>query len=257
MTTIIVFFLVHWYLSIFAQTFFMHRYAAHGMFTMSKGWERFFFIFSYIAMGSSYLSARVYGILHRYHHAYADTEDDPHSPSYSKNAIQMMWETSKMYGNIKRNKIEIEPRFSKNVPTWNAFDKIADNPISRLLWASLYVLIYVQFAPYWWLFLLLPIHFAMGPVHGVIINWFAHTIGYRNFEVKDTSTNFLPFDFLTLGEAYHNNHHTHGSRPNFGGIRWHELDLAWLIIRGLDKVGVIKLRKVASTASIKPARKAA
>ncbi|MEL6842261.1 MAG: acyl-CoA desaturase, partial [Bacteroidota bacterium] len=29
---ILIFFLVHWYLSIFMQTFYLHRYAAHGMF---------------------------------------------------------------------------------------------------------------------------------------------------------------------------------------------------------------------------------
>jgi stearoyl-CoA desaturase (Delta-9 desaturase) len=47
---ILIFFLAHWYLSLFSQTFFLHRYAAHQMFTMSKSWEKFvynsgFFIF--------------------------------------------------------------------------------------------------------------------------------------------------------------------------------------------------------------------
>ena len=31
---ILIFFLCHWYLSLFVQTFFLHRYSAHGMFTM-------------------------------------------------------------------------------------------------------------------------------------------------------------------------------------------------------------------------------
>ncbi len=44
---IILFFVAHWYLSLFAQTFFHHRYAAHRAFTMSKGWEKFFFVYSY------------------------------------------------------------------------------------------------------------------------------------------------------------------------------------------------------------------
>ncbi len=253
---ILAFFLFHWYLSIFAQTFFLHRYAAHGMFTMSKFWERFFFIFTFIAQGSSYLSPKVYGILHRYHHAYADTENDPHSPSHSHNIFDMMMDTSKSYGDIKHNKIEIEPRFLKNVPTWDAFDKFADSPINRLMWGGLYILFYLQFATAWWMFLLLPIHFLMGPVHGMVINWFAHTIGYRNFEVSDTSTNFLPFDFLTMGEAYHNNHHKYGARPNFGGFRWHELDPTWLIIKGLDKAGIIQI-KAKATIQVDAARKAA
>jgi stearoyl-CoA desaturase (Delta-9 desaturase) len=90
---------------------------------------------------------------------------------------------------------------------------------------------------------LLPIMFLMSPIHGAIINWFAHKYGYRNFEVKDTSRNFLPVDFLMMGESYHNNHHKNGSRANFGGIRWHELDPTYLVIRLLDAMKIIKLAK--------------
>ena len=87
---------------------------------MNKGWERFFFIFSYITQGSSYMSPRVYGILHRIHHAYTDTELDPHSPSYDKNVIAMMWRTSVTYVGILRKRTEVEPRFTKNVPEFSS-----------------------------------------------------------------------------------------------------------------------------------------
>jgi stearoyl-CoA desaturase (delta-9 desaturase) len=102
---------------------------------------------------------------------------------------------------------------------------------------------YVQFATTWWLWLLLPIHFLMSPIHGAIINWFAHKYGYRNFPVGDTSRNFLPVDFLMMGESYHNNHHKNGSRANFGGIRWHEIDPTYIVIKLLDKVGAIRIVK--------------
>ena len=69
MLAIIIFFIAHWYLSLFAQSFFHHRYAAHRAFTMSPFWEKFFFVYSYVTQGSSYMSPRVYGILHRIHHA--------------------------------------------------------------------------------------------------------------------------------------------------------------------------------------------
>jgi len=52
-----------------------------------------------------------------------------------------------------------------------------------------------------------------------------------NFEVGDTSRNFLPVDVLMMGESYHNNHHKNGSRANFGGVRWHEIDPTYLVIR--------------------------
>ena len=69
---IFLFIVVHWYLSLFAQSFFHHRYSAHQMFTMPKWVEKFFFIFSFIAQGSSYMSPKVYGILHRLHHEQAE-----------------------------------------------------------------------------------------------------------------------------------------------------------------------------------------
>ena len=52
---IIVFFLAHWWGSVLMQTFFLHRYASHGMFRLSKGWERFFHLATYVTQGSSYL----------------------------------------------------------------------------------------------------------------------------------------------------------------------------------------------------------
>jgi stearoyl-CoA desaturase (Delta-9 desaturase) len=59
--------------------------------------------------------------------------------------------------------------------------------------------------------------------------------------VGDTSRNFLPVDFLMMGESYHNNHHKFGSRANFGGIRWHEIDPTYLVIRLLDKMKIIRI----------------
>ena len=56
MAIILTFFIGHWVSSIFSQTFFLHRYGAHKQFTMSKGWERFFHLFTFVAQGSSFLN---------------------------------------------------------------------------------------------------------------------------------------------------------------------------------------------------------
>ena len=91
MIIILLFLVIHWYLSLFMQTFLQHRYAAHGAFSMSKFWECFFYLVAYITQGSSYVSPRAYGIMHRMHHAYTDTDKDPHSPKYDSNLFKMMW----------------------------------------------------------------------------------------------------------------------------------------------------------------------
>ena len=62
MIPILTFFFAHWFLCVFCQTFFLHRYGAHRMFTMSQGWERFFHLLTYVSQGPSYLHPRGYAI---------------------------------------------------------------------------------------------------------------------------------------------------------------------------------------------------
>lgn len=235
-------FLILWYGGLFFQTFFLHRYAAHQSFTMSKTTERMAFVLTWLFQGSNYLSAYGYGVMHRMHHAYADTEKDPHSPKFDENVFVMMWRTKSIYQNINEKRIDVDKKFTKNVPQWSRFDKMASSKISRTIWTILYFLFFLKFATTWWLWLFLPVIVLMAPIHGVIINWYAHIYGYVNFKLKDTSKNLLPFDFLMMGEAYHNNHHKNGSRANFGGVRWHEIDPTYFIMKALNKLQIIKLK---------------
>ncbi len=211
---------------------------------MSKTTEKVTYILTWLFQGSNYLSAYGYGVMHRMHHAYADTKKDPHSPKYDKNVFTMMWRTKSIYQKINNKKIDVDEKFSKNVPQWRNFDRIASSNISRIIWLILYFVFFLKFATIWWLWLFFPILILMAPIHGVIINWFAHTYGYTNFKLKDTSKNLLPFDFLMMGEAYHNNHHKHGNRANFGGVKWHEIDPTYFIMKVLNTLRIIKINPI-------------
>jgi stearoyl-CoA desaturase (delta-9 desaturase) len=239
---ILIFFVAHWYLSLFSQTFYLHRYSAHKMFTMNKFWEKFFYLFTYITQGASYLTPRPYAIMHRLHHAYSDTEKDPHSPHFFKEVMSMMKYTYKIFSGIHNNEFKVDSKFDRNFPEWKSVDYLANTWGSRLFFGTGYVLFYINFATNWWMYLLLPIHFLMGPVHGAIVNWAGHKYGYRNFNENDQSKNTLIFDFLMLGELFQNNHHHAGSRPNFAA-KWWEIDPVYPIIILLDKVRIIKLAK--------------
>jgi stearoyl-CoA desaturase (delta-9 desaturase) len=256
---ILAFFVAHWLLSVFCQTFFLHRYAAHSMFTMSKGWEKFFHLLTFICQGSSYLNPRAYAILHREHHAFSDTARDPHSPHVYPNLINMMLVTKNRYQGIQLRRIEPEARFEGGTPEWPLLDKFGRTWASHILFMSLYTAYYVAFVPKGmeYLYLLLPIHFMMGPVHGAIVNWCGHKYGYRNFETTrdDKSRNTLVFDFLTMGELFQNNHHKYGMSPNFAA-RWFEIDPTYPVIKVLSWLKIIDLgpspqmsRYPASTAS--------
>ena len=240
---IIIFFVAVWYVSLFTQTFFHHRYASHGAFQMSKFWERFFFLFTYVAQGSHYMSPRAYAIMHRLHHAHTDTERDPHSPNFSSNMMSMMWRTSMRYRAIFKGHETVDEKFTRNLPEWKGFDRWANSPVSRLLWVGVYTTIFILFATSAWQYLLLPVVITMGAFHGAIINWFAHKVGYRNFRLRNTSQNLISIDMLMLGESYHNNHHKRPSAVNFG-FRWHELDPVYPVILLLNWLRVIRLPKV-------------
>ncbi len=237
---ILLFFVLHWQLSVFFQTFFLHRYGAHRQFTMSKGWERFFLLCTYVTQGSSFLSPRGYAILHRMHHAYSDTEKDPHSPLFYGNAGSLMLATKKKYDDFAYRRVEPEPRFAAGLPDWPALERLGQSWAMRLLWIAAYTLFYVHFATHAWMFALLPFHFVMGPVHGAIVNWCGHKYGYKNFDNGDASRNTLIFDFLTLGELFQNNHHKFAMSPNFA-VRRFEVDPAYLAMRLFDALGIIDM----------------
>jgi len=240
---IFLFLFVHWQLAVFVQTFYLHRYAAHRMFTMSPGWERFFHLLTYLVQGPSYLNPRGYAILHRMHHAFSDTEKDPHSPHNYGNALTMMWATKKTYDDFAYGRTEPEARFDGGVPRWNFVDHtLGQNWLLRIVWAAGYTLFYVKFATATWQFAFLPMHFVMGPIHGAIVNWCGHKYGYRNFDNGDQSVNTLPWDLLIGGELFQNNHHKFGMAPNFA-VRRFELDPTYQVMRLLNAVGIIDMPK--------------
>ena len=80
----------------------------------------------------------------------------------------------------------------------------------------------------------------------ILLGWWGVTeyiYGYVNFAMKNTSKNLFRFDFLMMGEGYHNNHHKYASRANFG-VKWYEIDVTYLVIRLLDALRIIHLKPI-------------
>lgn len=241
MAPILVFFVGHWWLSIFCQTFFLHRYSAHRQFRMSRGWEKFFHVLTWAAQGSSYLEPRAYAILHRMHHAYSDTDKDPHSPVRVPNLFKMMWRTKRIYSGLRDGSLQPEARFAEGeFPRDRFLDGAGNSWPMSIAWGAAYTLFYAKFATAPWMYGLLFFHYFMGPVHGAIVNWCGHKYGYRNFAQDDDSRNTLVFDFVTLGELFQNNHHKFGMSPNFA-VRGFEVDPCYQVMRVLHAIGVIDM----------------
>jgi stearoyl-CoA desaturase (delta-9 desaturase) len=230
-----------WYLSLFHQTFFLHRYSAHRMFTLNKFWERFFFVTTWITQNVSFLNPRAYAILHRLHHTYSDTDKDPHSPLHNRNLFVMMWRTRLVYKKIVERTVEVPKQFQGNYPEWNKIEEIMESNWLRLIWIGAWITFYAFFATSWWMWLFLPINLLVSPIQGAIVNWFGHKLGYQNHDNRDNSKNTTPVDVLLLGELFQNNHHKYPVRANFA-TRWWEFDPVYPVMRMFDAIGIIKLK---------------
>jgi stearoyl-CoA desaturase (delta-9 desaturase) len=215
------------------------------MFSLSaaRGERVFHTLFAHLVQGLV-PSPRAYAILHREHHAYSDEPGDPHAPRFFANVLTMMWATRDGTGarppcldaraSVPRGVSGLgEPR--------HAF---ADRWPVRIGWGAVYLLLYVWLATAWWQFLLLPVHWVMGPIHGAIVNWCGHRYGYRNYMTRDASRNVIPLDFLMLGELFQNNHHRAPGRLNFAARRF-EFDPTFAVLRLLARTGALRLRPTA------------
>jgi len=218
------------------------------MYTTSKGWEKTFYLMTWFVQGSSYLVPRAYAVMHRMHHTYSDTEKDPHSPYFFKDIWHMMWHTIIIFRGFLTGKNLPDAEFTKEyIPMWDKVDKVGHHIITRLVFGAAYVAFYVIFAPNYWWFLLLPIHFLMGPIQGAIVNWFGHKLGYSNFNNGDHSKNTTPWGFIMMGELFQNNHHHAKYNPNFARKSF-EFDFTYLIMKGLHYVRIIRFKPLAPVA---------
>lgn len=249
MIAILSFLILHWFLSLFFHSFFLHRYASHQMYTASKNWEKTFYFLTWFVQGSSFLVPRAYAVMHRMHHAYSDTEKDPHSPHFFKDIYHMMLHTARIFSDFVTGKNLPDPEFTREyLPVWDSLDKFANSAITRGVFIAAYIGFYIIFAPNLWWFLLLPIHFFIGPIQGAIVNWFGHKLGYRNYAIADQSKNTSPWGILLMGELFQNNHHKAKYNANFAR-RWFEFDLTFFIMRIFNRLGIIRLVPIPAESS--------
>ncbi len=69
------------------------------------------------------------------------------------------------------------------------------------------------------------------------INSLCHFFGRRAYDTGDHSRNLAWLAPLTLGEAWHNNHHAFPTSA-FHGMSWRQLDISALVIRSMEGLGL-------------------
>ncbi len=69
------------------------------------------------------------------------------------------------------------------------------------------------------------------------INSICHVFGRRPYDSGDRSGNVAWLALASLGESWHNNHHAFPTSAHHG-LRWWQVDLSALVIRGLERLGL-------------------
>jgi stearoyl-CoA desaturase (delta-9 desaturase) len=79
----------------------------------------------------------------------------------------------------------------------------------------------------------------------VLAHWFvgvmAHKYGYVRYELDgspEIGRNLLVLGALSFGEGFHNNHHANPGSARIGEA-WFELDLGYLVVLALERLGVV------------------
>ncbi|WP_299763398.1 acyl-CoA desaturase [uncultured Dokdonia sp.] len=237
---VVILIIAHWYIGIFIQSLFLHRYVAHQNFEMNTYLEKFFFILNYIIFGSSYMSPAAFARMHELHHHHADGEEDPHTPSNTWGFLGTIVRARNSYQDVYHGRKNSQP--ARTYPEWKFLDRLGHHWLSRVTWVIVYIFLYSVIAEQWWHYLLLPITVAMGALQGGLVNHLAHKVGYRNYNTADNSRNILRLDLLFLGEAYHNNHHKFPHKLNLAK-KWYEFDPIFFFLKCLDYLHIIKIKK--------------
>ena len=181
-------------LNILGNWVMLHRYYSHKSFEFKHDSIKWGFTLLSILTGRG--SPLGWAYLHRKHHAYSDTEKDPHSPKTLG---------YKIFGFDHYKKQEEE-----QMQIFMVKDLMSKEQLFIHKWYIMIVLLFVvvlasvnlELLYFVWVLPAFLVHLSQNN-----FNYFGHLCGYRNFQTKDDSRNnvFL-FPFI-LGEAWHNNHH--------------------------------------------------
>ena len=207
-----------------------HRLLTHRSYK-ARPWLARLIVFC--ASQSGQAGPAVWVAIHRQHHANSDHDDDPHD------ARQGFW-WSHLGWMTRLTPRRLDDDFTRRL----ARDVLADpfyaflDRYFMLLCLPTAVLLYLLGG---WPWVVWGGFVRVAAVfHATwLVNSAAHRYGYRSFSTGDLSTNCWWVALLTFGEGWHNNHHAF-PRSARHGLRWWELDLSWLALAGLERLGLVE-----------------
>jgi stearoyl-CoA desaturase (Delta-9 desaturase) len=223
-----------------AVTLYFHRDQAHRSVDLHPIVRHLCRFWLWLNTGAS---TRQWVAVHRKHHAYCEKDGDPHSPRVF-GLKRVLLEGAELY-RAEACKPETLEKYAKGCPNDWLENRLYDDPrLSYLgIWAMIVADIVLFGVPG---IIMIALQLSNMPLLAAgVINGLCHAKGYRNFETDDASTNLWPIGLFVAGEELHNNHHAFPTSARFS-MRRHEVDMGWLHLLVLEKLGLAKIRRVAN-----------
>jgi stearoyl-CoA desaturase (delta-9 desaturase) len=209
--------------AVIATSVYLHRGLAHRALNLHPLAD---WVFRFVLWFTTGQNRREWVAVHRKHHAFTDTERDPHSPLVHGFWKIQLWNVY-YYVREARNPKTIETFAPDLAPDW------WERHVFSYGWSGLGLgILIMSLLLGWWQGL------AAMVLHGILfvfvsaplINGLGHWAGGQNF--GNTAYNSRVLACLTAGESLHNNHHAYPRSPKFS-LRRSELDPSWIAIRVL------------------------
>ena len=205
-----------------------HRLHTHRSYTVPKPIEYFFAVCGALTLqgGPIFWTA-----IHRIHHQHSDKPGDPHTPHDGKWWSHILWT---IFGEELNASTEVTGKYAPDLMK-DRFYRV----LNSWHWVPLVVLglALLAIGGLGWLLWGVFLRVVVGLHSTWLVNSATHLWGTRRFETSDDSQNSWWVALVTFGEGWHNNHHAYPTSARHGMV-WRELDLTWLQIRMLGKLGL-------------------
>ncbi len=222
--------------SMMAVTLYLHRDQAHRAIDLHPALRHFFRLWIWLTSG---MVTREWVAVHRKHHAFCETPDDPHSPVVH-GLKTILLRGAEVY-RLETARAATLEKYGRGTPDdWLEHNVYRHGLVGVYTMLGIDVLLFGAGGITMFAFQMLAMpFFAAG-----VINGLGHAVGYRNFETEDASTNLVPFGVLIGGEELHNNHHAFPTSARFA-LRRGEFDIGWCYIRLFTALGLCRIARVA------------